>query len=691
MKLRSFLAVLSLALSVVAVGCGDEDGSENNQNNGASDVGADTDAGMDGSTEDGAVDTSDTQEELTYPLSQCDSIDPNLCSLPWPSNLYLEPDEQRVTGYQLTFGEESLPRSNQGLHLDPTMVTQLDGYGLGAPIMTIMPDVDPELLPGRFDIESSVASDAPIVLLEVSDDGQTRRVPYWAELDVRADEPTDQVMFVRPAEVLKADTRYVVAFRNLTTTSGEAIEASEGFASLRDGTTEPGSSLAHRQPRFDEVFGILDDAGIERDSLIRAWDFHTASTDALHAQLLTVRDKALEATGDSGPTLEVDEVEEFAQTDDGSGLEVHEHIRFEVRGTFEAPHYMKDVGQGFRFNLDENGEISQNGTRTVDWLMRIPHTAVDGPPQGVMTYGHGMFGARQEILAGHIGQIAHDYNYIVVAVDMVGMSAEDVETALVAVVNPSRFSRIADRLHQGLMEHVLLTRAANRQLAELDVIKDNNITIDDEEPYYFGGSQGGIFGQPLMAIDPELRKGFLAVPGVNYATMLQRSKNFDDFQSQLDNIFPNPADLAVVIGYMQLMWDRTDPVSYVRHIEKEPLDGTPRHVLMAVSKGDKQVPVVSVENVARSNLDIPIVEPYDEDRGVFGAATTSYPHEGSGIVLFDFGNPWPDEGNAPPDDGMDDPHDNLAGVEEAGEFLDTFLQEGRIIDICGGSYCQFIE
>jgi hypothetical protein len=691
MQLRGMVIGASIVFLLSAVGCVDDEDPGNNQNNGTTDVGADADAGGDAGADAGG-DVADTDDDLSYPLTQCDPIDPNSCSLPWPSNLYLEPDNERATGYQLTFGEESLPKSNQNAHLDPDRVAQLDGYGLGVPIMTIIPNVDPEQLPGRFDIEGSMASDAPIVLLEVGDDGSSRRIPYWAELDVRAqDQPASQVMFVRPGEVLESDTRYVVAFRNLNDRSGDPIEASEAFASLRDGTTDDGSALARRQARFDEVFGFLEDAGVSRDELILAWDFHTASTDALHEQLLTVRDKGLEAVGDEGPTLEVDEIKEFAKTDDGSGLEVHEHIKFEVSGTFEAPHYMRSVTQGYRFNLDENGEIQQNGTRTVDWLMRIPHTAVDGPPQGVMTYGHGMFGARQEILADHIGLIAHDYNYIVVAVDMVGMSAEDVQTALVAVVNPSRFSRIADRLHQGLLEHVLLTRAANRQLADLDVIVDNNITIDDKEPFYFGGSQGGIFGQPLMAIDPDLRKGFLAVPGVNYATMLQRSKNFDDFQDQLANIFPDPADLAIVIGYMQLMWDRTDPVSYVRHLEEQPLDGNPRHVLMAVSKGDKQVPVVTVENVARSDVGIPAIEPYDEDRSIYGAETATYPHEGSGIVLFDFGNPWPDEANSPPDDGMDDPHDDLAGVDAAGNLLDTFLQEGRIIDICGGSYCQFTE
>ncbi|MEZ4464882.1 MAG: hypothetical protein R3F43_10385 [bacterium] len=52
---------------------------------------------------------------------------------------------------------------------------------------------------------ASLAEDAPVLIWEWSD--PPRRVPYFAELDSQEEDPTKQVLFVRPAEILKEDTR----------------------------------------------------------------------------------------------------------------------------------------------------------------------------------------------------------------------------------------------------------------------------------------------------------------------------------------------------------------------------------------------------------------------------------------------------------------------------------------------------
>ncbi|MFB6351238.1 MAG: hypothetical protein ABEN55_14450, partial [Bradymonadaceae bacterium] len=60
----------------------------------------------------------------------------------------------------------------------------------------------------------------------------------------------------------------------------------------------------------------------------------------------------------------------------------------------------------------------------------------------------------------------------------------------------------------------------------------------------------------------------------------------------------------------------------------------------------------------------------------------------SGIMLFDYGNAWPAKNNLPPQMG-DDPHDNLGEVEQAGRLIDSFFRDETIVDICGGSTCDF--
>ncbi|MFB6375376.1 MAG: hypothetical protein ABEN55_20180 [Bradymonadaceae bacterium] len=181
---------------------------------------------------DGSVDADGEERRTTedYPLAQCDALDPNRCSLPWPSNLYLAPDPDRTSGYQLRFGAESLPKASGGSHADPKPYRRRDGYGLGTPILAHFPNVDTSAMPDRYNVEASMADDAPVVLLEVQADGSVERVPYWVEMDAHASEmPRERLLIVRPAVILEENTRYIVAYRNLETTVGEAIEPSAAF------------------------------------------------------------------------------------------------------------------------------------------------------------------------------------------------------------------------------------------------------------------------------------------------------------------------------------------------------------------------------------------------------------------------------------------------------------------------------
>lgn len=681
----------SLLLALVAlVACGDvdEDVSETGT---TAETGIPSDTGVD------ASDARETGPDLStrdYPLASCDSLEPFRCSLPWPSNLYLAPDEDRATGYQLRFGEESLPENSRGDQLDPEPYRRLDGYGLGTPIMAHVPNVDTSEMATRFDIEPSVSPDAPVVLLEVGEEGGVERVPYWAELDARADDaPDKQLLIVRPAEILEEDTRYVVAFRNLETQDGSAIEPSEAFQKLRDGEVEPGSVLAKRQSRFEEVFELLDEAGVARESLTLAWDFRTASGDGLRGRMQKMRETSIEELGEEGPELDFasEDIQEYSKP--GGDGETHEHIAVDISGSFDVPHFMKEVQdpRNWVFNLGANGEVEQNGMREAKFLMRVPHAAFEGEPAGVIVYGHGLFQDRTSLESGPWAELADEYNYVLIATDWTGMSGGDQQTAVAATTNIANFQGIADRIHQGILEFLMLARAAKHRIPQLEELTSRGASIDSEEVYYAGASQGGIYGQTFMALTETISRGFLAVPGNNYSTLLKRSVNFDRFLENMRNFYETSATRTLCLGAMQLLWTGTDPVSYATHIENEPIVSGPedKDVLLAPSKGDYQVAVVTNEVLARSDAGIPLLEPYDEMHTPWGVPTVSYPQDESGIVLFDFGNPWPMRRNRPPLAEGDDPHDNLGQVDEAGQLIDTFYREEKIIDICGGGPCNF--
>ncbi|TVR02780.1 MAG: hypothetical protein EA398_06920 [Deltaproteobacteria bacterium] len=625
----------------------------------------------------------------------CDSLVPDHCSFPWPSNLYLEEDPARATGYTLAFGPDTLPAALGTRPIDPEPFRRMDGYGLGVPIMTRFPRLDTTGMAREYDIGPSLEADAPVLLFRVEDDTLVR-VPYWTELDVTDNSASRRTFIVRPAVILEEASRYIVAFRNLVDTDGDPIPRSPAFQRLLDGTTDDLPVLGARQPRFDEVFSLLDGAGVDPHSLTLAWDFVTASSDALHGPLLTMRDLAFEATGPLGPELTITEVRSFRSDPDDTDdpRSHHADIALEVHATMEVPHFMEQYTAGgttfWRMHRDGSGAIAQNGWRDANVLIRVPHGALDGTPHGIVTYGHGLLGNRFEIRAGHIGQLGSLYGWIVVGADLAGMSSEDADIIQGAVTDMTHITTMTDRLHQGIVEYLLLTRAARERLDDLLVAEGFGVEVDRESVAYFGGSQGGIFGQTYMAVTQDVRHGYLAVPGTNYSTLLQRSTGFVPFAGILSAVYQTPPNLLTVLASTQLLWDGTDPVSWVRRISN-PFDGhDERRALMVLAKADYQVAVSTIENVVRSRFGIPAVGPWDRERtNPPGFEFVDYGHQGSGVILFDFSNPWPNGDNRPAQDAFGDPHSLHSTVPAAGDQLDHFLRFGEVIDVCGGGPCHF--
>jgi hypothetical protein len=79
---------------------------------------------------------------------------------------------------------------------------------------------------------------------------------------------------------------------------------------------------------------------------------------------------------------------------------------------------------------------------------------------------------------------------------------------------------------------------------------------------------------------------------------------------------------------------------------------------------------------------------YDRERSPFGCTQAPYPRRGSGVVLFDYGNPWPAPGNFPPRDMMRDPHGEPRRSVAHQRQIATFFRTGEIIDVCGGDGCR---
>ena len=122
---------------------------------------------------------------------------------------------------------------------------------------------------------------------------------------------------------------------------------------------------------------------------------------------------------------------------------------------------------------------------------------------------------------------------------------------------------------------------------------------------YHGISQGGIMGGALTALSPDVDKGVLGVPGINYSTLLRRSVDSDEyFQAPGYGLYANYPDLSsrpLLLSLMQLLWDRGEGNGYAHNMTDEPLENTnPHEVLLQLALGDHQVTNFSAEVEART-------------------------------------------------------------------------------------------
>jgi hypothetical protein len=636
------------------------------------------------------------------PNPDCDPIHTARCAMPWPSNLYLEDDASRVTGATLSFGATSLPANSFGVHPDPSPYRMLDGYGVGSAALVSFPNVDISGMPAEQDLGRSMEADSPTVWLELDDDGQVvGRVPHWAELDLNNPDPSDRVLFLRPAVILKEATRYAIALRDLHDTSGNPIAPDAAFVRLRDGSTAGEPQLEPRQARFDQVFEALEGEGIDRGSLTLAWDFVTASSDGLHGTMLQVRDQGIAAFDAMGLVIDTESLQVVTyQNDDSEEPNYHSELAFRIDGTFEVPSFLaEDTINGHtseRLHRDASGQVAQNGTRDARFRMVIPWSAVDGTetPHDLMIYGHGLLGSARQVSGSGIPQISNNHHMISFATDWTGMAEFNELDAVQALNDFSRFPFMAEQLHQGILDFVLLARGMRDHLQgfldELPETAALDITVTDDPAglHYSGISQGGIFGATLMAVTPDIQRGHLGVPGNNYSTLLQRSIDFDPFALIMGSTYPHKTDQAMGLSLIGLLWELTEPVSYLRHITAEPFAGNdPHHVMLVSATGDWQVALLTNEIAARSDMGIAVMDNYG--RELWGIDETPYPHEGSGLVNYSFGNPWPPPGNLPPEDDIGDPHGWPRRLADHQDQLAHFLLTGEIMDVCGGEHCEY--
>jgi hypothetical protein len=677
--------------------------------------------------------------------TRCDPTDEAVCLFPFPNDLYTVPDSHTATGRRVSFSAGSMPANAAGLRINPRDHNRNDGFSPGSMMITHIPRLvtqkafDRSGIVPLTDMARAFDRDQPVVVI----DAETKaRQLIWAEVDANPRARSDASLIIRPGRNLREGHRYIVAIRHLRDADGDPIGPGDVFRAYRDDTPTRSSVLEARRSHYEQLFRTLAQAGINRSDLYLAWDFTVASERNLSERVLAIRNDAFARLGDRNlANLKVEgssprfTVEKVTENPDGPAAPVLRRIE----GTITVPCYLDLPGcpSGARFRFPPGtatGPPSWDpaNSATARFTCQIPRVALAGGQLRAGIYGHGLLGSRGEIAQSQLKAMGQEHGFIFCATDWVGMACADVDippnqNTLLNIVDAVRRGKLpnlpncdlpniatilldlsnlpslVDRVQQAVVNFLYLGRALIHpqgfstnpafQVNGRSVIRTGRL-------YYDGNSQGGIIGGQLIALAPDLDRGVIGVPGMNYSTLLRRSVDFDRYAQVLYTAYPSELERPLVLALMQMIWDRAEADGYAQHMTTDPYPNTPAHrVLMQAALGDHQVSQFAAEVEART-IGASVRMPY-ADRGRYAGRVpifdipviTRFPFAGSALTLWDsgpirtvngaqHGTAVPPAAELPPRAG-DDPHEYPRRSAAARRQKSAFLRPGgRVFDVC---------
>jgi hypothetical protein len=647
----------------------------------------------------------------------------SLCMLPFPDDYYTKSDSSSATGRLVDFHLPAMPDNAANTHIDPAPYALNDGFSPGETILVRVPGLDtPAALAATHaapvnHIGQYERKKAPVVVIDTV---TGERVPIWVELDSNAGSSANTLLEIHPAVNYASGDRYIVAMRNLRDGDDKVIKAPEGFRYYRDALPAKKAAITSRKGHFAKIFRTLRDAGIDRSDLYLAWDFTVASDENIADRALHIRDDAFGSLGDEdmadgtvsglSPNFQVT----------GTDVPADPQIARRVTGTFTVPCYMQpNCNAGGKFDLDSNGLPQRNGNYTANFICIVPQVAVGAPgPQLVRPaiYGHGLFGSAGEVYGSPTNRdLADQYGFVMCATDEIGMSGGDVgNTAANILPDLSKFPQLADRLQQGLLNELFLSRLmihpngfSSAAAFHQDGTLSTPSVIDTSQNYYVGASQGGIMGGALTALAPDFTRSVLNVPAMNYSVLLPRSVDYDQFAVFINAQY-SEMERPLALDLIQMLWDRGEPNGYAHRMTDTPLAETPAHkVLMNIALGDHQVTNFQADVEARTigaSTREPILYPGrwpDVDVMWNVPRIATFPFDGSAAIYGDIGpvrddpmNPGHSIGVPPPpltntpNRLGEDPHGAPRGAPQAVHLISDFLKPtGAVTNVCGATAC----
>jgi hypothetical protein len=310
----------------------------------------------------------------------------------------------------------------------------------------------------------------------------------------------------------------------------------------------------------------------------------------------------------------------------------------------------------------------------------------------MILYGHGLLGDGTEVDCCGIPPVAVDLCMVIAGTDLRGMSENDTAAVANALNDGSKSDQVFEVLEQGLANYIVLERAMRTTMAQtlfVDAANNNKPLVDPTRVFYWGLSQGGIFGASVMAYTPTITRGILGSGAANYSFLLDRSADWPKYREILHGAYPDPLDDELLISIMQMRWDKTEPSGIANSVLTGTATGVPpKQLLMQIALADEQVSDFAAYWEART-MNVPVVSPSVTQP--WGLSTRDAPINGSALVVYDCAGPaLPLTNTAPPKSacamaGTSELHDLPAHVAAGRRQMKTFLETGTIVNECAGA------
>lgn len=615
------------------------------------------------------------------------------CLLPYPSDYFLVPDTgspKMQSGKKVQLTEAARPKTRSKQPVDFTLTHPVDGFSHHQPIMAYFKKgvSTAGVVFHTDDPARSLKPDSKVLLLDAETGAA---VPVWAEVDMNTEEPTERAFIIRPFVRLANARRYIVALQGLNEATqdgaaGPLLTAPEGFARIRDRRASSDPKLGPLSTRYEsEIFPALTKLGVARDKLQLAWDFTTSTEASNTRDLLDLREDLLKRLETKLPVVTITKPTiEYTKAQ-------NENIWLRIEGTIRVPLYLKSAAVGAPLNRDASGKVAYNGETEVDFTLQVPHSAKPADasfePARILQYGHGFFGLREEINYGFMRGYSNEQRYVTIAVDWWGMSEPDLpQVTTDALTNPGIAFDFVDRLHQAVANMIALSYAAKGPLTQVpDLQRFGKPLFDPTKLYYYGISQGAIFGVTMLSVNPALDRGALGVGGGPYSLMMSRSASYSMLFDLLSAQLPDPLSVMKFIMLSQSTWDRVDPMTYAPHLLKDHYPDSPanRHIVMQIGVGDHSVNNLASHLLARA-VGIPLLTPSAQN--IWGLPPTTAPADDALVpVDFKLAKLPGIDCRIPTEQETNDVHEGVRRNAKIKRQLDQFFQQnGMIQDTCGG-------